>query len=107
MRSPMKRSAAIGVIPQPVGQADSTSTIENPSPRSWQEKAVLINCFACLILAGVFTAARAAYLAPSKVASNSGMRIGAPTSATWRPSGEVVVTCPSSVVGAICPPVMP
>jgi hypothetical protein len=35
------------------------------------------------------------------------MRSGAPVSSVSRPRGVVLVRWPSSVVGAICPPVMP
>ena len=40
-------------MPQPTGQVDSTSTIENPSPSSWTSNARLIAAFGLADESGV------------------------------------------------------
>ena len=107
MLSESHSQASTGRSPQFVGQVESTSTNENPRPSTWFWNAYLIAFFAAGIFLGEWTDTRSMYMSVARVDSISDTLIGMPVFAVSRPNGLVVVFCPGSVVGAICPPVIP
>jgi len=79
----------------------------NPAPSIWYRKALRMARPARRMFCGVLTAQRSMYVTPSSPARTSLMRMGCPSRAALRPGGDVVDIMPSTVVGAIWPPVMP
>ena len=67
---------AWGVMPQLVGQVESSSTIEKPNPRTWASKAMRMAFLARRIFLGSCSDLRTTKLAPSRVASSSAARMG-------------------------------
>ena len=93
--------------PQPVGQAESTSTKAKPRPSSWTLSALRTSLRVREMSLAEQSAPRATYTGASSCEMISHILTGAPALLTSRPPGEVVVVMPGSVVGAIWPPVMP
>ncbi len=56
--------ASVGVMPQPTGHVDSTSTMENPAPSIWTSNARLMAALALPTWGGSDTDTRAAYWTP-------------------------------------------
>ena len=77
--------ACWGVMPQLVGQAETTSTREKPLPSIWFWKAFLMALPAAFTFLTLLTATRAMYSGPSWVASSSQTLMGQPHSLTSRP----------------------
>ena len=71
-------SAFWGVMPQLVGQAETTSTREKPFPSTWFWNAFLMAFFAFFTFLTLLTATRVMYSGPSRVASISLTRMGQP-----------------------------
>src|SRR5690554_6499769 len=94
-------------MPQFVGQCDKSSTKENPYPLIWISKAFFKPFLAFNIFAGVSNANLAIYTGASNCANISHIVMGYPSVFGFLPRGAVVAFCPISVVGAICPPVIP
>ena len=96
-----------GVMPQPTGQLERTSTSANPPPSSCDLAG------ASDIGLGASDGRRIRNRPSSRVGDarhqgehlSDGERI--PVETGLAPVGVEVVFCPISVVGAICPPVMP
>lgn len=74
-----------GVMPQLVGQAETTSIREKPLPSTWFWKAFLMAFPAAFTFLTLFTATRAMYSGPSRVLSSSQTRMGQPQWFTSRP----------------------
>ena len=92
---------------RPIGQGESTSTNESPLHSIVFFIALRIAARAFMISFGAPSETRSTYTGLGCEATISAMRNGMPSSTASRPFGVVEVRWPTSVVGAICPPVMP
>ena len=92
MFSRIHSKASVGVMPQFVGQVETTSTSEYPTPSIWFWNAFFIAFFALRMFFGESTVTRSRYATPSSELSSSHTRTGYPAVETSRPYGDVCVT---------------